>query len=350
MGSIRDEPRRPPSLRIHPPLANSATPWATTLKDLNRLYSCPHTGAVTTRTSLIHGFPHDPEVHQHALYDTVAVSGALPKGTSNASFNSLGYSPLLLSEYLNFIEIISLQQKELSANGEPGSRSKTFIISVTGTPQEIVECYHMVSATQAQVDIPLALELNLSCPNIPGKPPPAYDGPSLLEYITWLSDLGPTGPVIAVGIKTPPYTHSTQYETLISALIAGSPTGLCPISFITSTNTLGSCLMLTSLDAQKGQGQQLQKKVLPGNGLGGMAGTPLHPLSLGNVATIRRLLDEQPDMLGHIQIIGVGGVCDSGGYRRMRSVGAAVVGVGTGLGVKGVKVFEDIAKGVHDNW
>lgn len=343
MGSIQGEQRRPPPLQIYPPLVNSATPWATTLKDLNRLYSCPHTGAVTTRTSLIHGFPHDPEVHQHALYDTVAVSGALPRGTSNASFNSLGYSPILLSEYLSFIETISSQQ-------ELGSRSKTFIVSVTGTPQEIAACYGMVSATQAKVKTPLALELNLSCPNISGKPPPAYDGPSLLKYITWLSDLGPTGPVIPVGIKTPPYTHSTQYETLISALIAGSPTGLCPISFITSTNTLGSCLMLTSLDGHKGQGQQPHKNVLPGNGLGGMAGTPLHPLSLGNVATIRRLLDEQPDMLGHIQIVGVGGVCDSGGYRRMRSVGAAVVGVGTGLGIKGVKVFEDIAKDVHDNW
>jgi hypothetical protein len=29
----------PPKLQIHPPLINSASPWATTLDDLRRLYA-----------------------------------------------------------------------------------------------------------------------------------------------------------------------------------------------------------------------------------------------------------------------------------------------------------------------
>ncbi|KLU92087.1 dihydroorotate oxidase [Magnaporthiopsis poae ATCC 64411] len=298
-------PTRPPRLQLNPPLLNSATPWATSLKDLQKLYNCPHTGAVTTRTSLIQGFDHNPEVHQYALYDTVAVSAALPRGTSNASFNSLGYSPHTLAEYLAWIKAAV----STAPTPRPG---KTFIVSVTGTPQEVAECYRMVAAAQWDIAVPLAVELNLSCPNIPDKPPPAHDGPSILEYIEWISAPPQQQlPRIALGIKTPPYTYSTQYTTLITALIASasqSPGGVCPLSFITATNTLGSCLMLSSAGSNggggggggSGQNQQHQTPVLPLDGIGGMAGTPLHPLSLGNVATIRRMLDEHPDMLGHV--------------------------------------------------
>jgi hypothetical protein len=33
-------------LKIDPPLLNSASPWATTLEDIQALYECPFTGAV----------------------------------------------------------------------------------------------------------------------------------------------------------------------------------------------------------------------------------------------------------------------------------------------------------------
>ena len=82
---------------------------------------------------------------------------------------------------------------------------------------------------------------------------------------------------------------------------------------------------------------------LPGSGVGGMAGAALHPLALGNVATLRRMLDQSPQTR-HVAIIGVGGVDDYAGYRRMRSVGAQAVGMGTAYGRKGVAVFEEIAK------
>jgi dihydroorotate dehydrogenase (fumarate) len=72
-----------------------------------------------------------------------------------------------------------------------------------------------------------------------------------------------------------------------------------------------------------------------------MAGAPLHPLALGNVKTIRKMLD-QHDQLKGIEIVGVGGVSDQAGFERMRSVGAKVVGVGTALGREGVGVFGKI--------
>jgi dihydroorotate dehydrogenase (fumarate) len=53
---------------------------------------------------------------------------------------------------------------------------------------------------------------------------------------------------------------------------------------------------------------------------------------------------DQHEVLKTIDIIGVGGVSDGAGYRRMRAVGAAAVGVGTALGREGVVVFSDILR------
>lgn len=75
--------------------------------------------------------------------------------------------------------------------------------------------------------------------------------------------------------------------------------------------------------------------------MGGMAGAPLHPLALGNVRTIRSMLDQHEE-LKLIEIIGAGGVSDRAGFHRMQAVGAKVVGVGTALGGQGINVFTDI--------
>ncbi len=70
------------------------------------------------------------------------------------------------------------------------------------------------------------------------------------------------------------------------------------------------------------------------------------PLALGNVATLRKMLDEKDSKFGHIRIIGTGGVLDAAGFRRMKAVGASVVGVGTGLGLKGLAIFKEIEDGL----
>lgn len=160
---------------------------------------------------------------------------------------------------------------------------------------------------------------------------------------------------VQIGIKTPPYTYHDQYKALINALLSSAkaePAHLpCPITFITATNTLGSSLLLQPISeptASSPAPHEYFSHVLNsanGTGIGGLAGAPLHPIALGNVYTIKGLLF-QHDKLSHIQIIGVGGVEDAEGFRRMRAVGATAVGVGTALGRKGVKAFADIAKGL----
>jgi dihydroorotate dehydrogenase (fumarate) len=353
-------------IAISPPLLNSANPWATTYDDLKSLYDCPYTGAVTIRTSLWTEFQQDPKLHQYAFFspttghatskiDTSLAEGrgqALPGETS--SLNTLGYSPISFPDYMKVL-------RNMSESGQlDKAPAKPFIVSVTGTVFQVAACYSHLLEVQNHPerfrwkpdgdygDLVMMMEINLSCPNIPNKPPPAYDSLELGEFITVMAEAKQmagvgTGVPVHVGIKTPPYTYAGQFQTLIAALEASTSLhGGCPISFITATNTLGSCLVLNAA-GEPAIGSA------DGSGIGGLAGDALHPLALGNVKTIREMLDASPfEDLNRIAIIGVGGVSDANGFRRMRKVGASAVAVGTGLGREGVEIFGKISRGLED--
>ncbi|KAL7811029.1 hypothetical protein V8C44DRAFT_109772 [Trichoderma aethiopicum] len=366
----------PPKLHIHPPLLNTASPWCTSRAHLAALLRSPSLGAVTTRTSLLAGFPHDASRHRFAFFDPAAGAAApgsssssntttsgsttfsgppedsltndtpLSQKTSLASLNTLGYSPLPLSEYLSIIS-------SFTPHSPPSSPPKTIIISITGSPSEISSSHTLITSfsssssfTSSPASFPLAIEINLSCPNIPTLPPPAYSPSSLATYLAAL----PNDSEIPIGIKIPPYTHAGQFDDFVSALLgsdfpssASAPVPASKISFITATNTLGSSLLLSSSASAS------PEPLLPDAGIGGMAGPPLHPLALGNVSILRRRFDADP-RLAHLDIIGVGGVYDGQGYKRMRSVGAMAVGIATALGRHGVGVFTSIEKDIDSAW
>lgn len=341
-------------LKIDPPLLNSACPWATTLEDIKALYDSPYTGAVTIRTSLLEGFSHDDSIHQYTFFTPgKTISSDAPKGEDSkptssepiSTLNTLGYSPLTLSEYLGIINEI-VGQRHL---GTDTPTKKPFILSVTGTPDEIAMAYALVAnAAEMDEDLRLAMEVNLSCPNIAHAPPPAYDKKQLDEYLEAISDSKSTyrgrmaTPESApkVGVKLPPYTYHGQFEMVVDSLMnakSSEPGEGSVIDFITCTNTLGNSLLLNSS----------MKPVLnseSGTGFGGLAGAALHPLALGNVATFRTLLQKDP-MTKEILIIGVGGVEDKEGAERMKAVGADAVACASALGRYGVEVFEKITKG-----
>ncbi|KAF2762042.1 FMN-linked oxidoreductase [Pseudovirgaria hyperparasitica] len=343
-------------MKIEPPLLNSANPWATTYEDLLALYRCPYTGAVTTRTAMLQGFAHDDAIHRYAFFNPVTQESHQNPEAENlpseqtASVNNLGYSPLRLSEYLSFIKQIS----EVAKSDSSLRRDKPFIVSVTGTASDVEVCLERIANTAQQVSMPLFMEVNLSCPNIPNKPPPAYSISALIPYLSAISKSN-ASVSIPIGLKLPPYTYAGQFDTLITALGSMDP---CSISFLTSTNTLGSSMLLCpKSEPSKKDGSyvpvlsptsdtQSWDHSLP-SGLGGLAGSALHPLALGNVFSLQQFLRNHPT-LNSIQIIGVGGVEDAEGYKRMRSVGASAVGIGTGLGRLGIGVFEKIVKALED--
>lgn len=311
---------------------------------------------MTTRTSLLQGFGHDDAIHQYAFFNPHDHSSSsdgentndsinqIPP-TSTGSLNTLGYSPIPLATYLSFITKITTTAAAASQNTQA---TKPFIISITGSPVDIAESYRLISAAQLKIPSinPLCIEINLSCPNIPDKPPPAYSKTALLEYLHALGTAqqqqqeSAAAPRIAVGLKTPPYTYADQFRTLIDALLEAAPR--CEISFLTATNTLGSSLLLRPPTNHADHSPVLSSA--SGLGIGGLAGAPLHPLALGNVKTLRALLDSYDELRG-VKVIGIGGVSDSDGFARMRAVGASVVGVGTALGREGTAVFGNILGG-----
>lgn len=357
---------------IDPPLLNSANPWATTIDDIRSLYHSPYTGAVTTRTCTLNGFAHDDTIHQYVFFDPHTLNSAA-SAKNTGSLNTLGYSPISLPK---FVELLKGFANELSNRiTGPGTldkvarKDKPIIISITGSPEELRQCYRVIkSAFHSLISsFPIYIEINLSCPNIsgaspqnalpsepiltrpPGKPPPAYSQAALTEYLHVLQRIqtehetafSPSNgqSELHIGIKTPPYTNPDNFTMIRSTLLAFAPK--IPISFITATNTLGCSLVLSSASDLR---PVLNSS--DGSGVGGLAGTPLHPLALGNVRALRRMCDGDAALKG-IRIIGVGGVSDVRGFRRMKAVGASAVGVGTALGRKGVEVFEEILREVE---
>src|SRR3954447_9063773 len=106
-------------LRIDPPLLNSASPWATTYENLKALYSCPFTGAVTVRTSLLKGFQHDHSVHQYAFFDSGSAANVKEDesiAAGRTSLNTLGYSPVPLDDYLEIVRRVVIN----GSDGEGG--------------------------------------------------------------------------------------------------------------------------------------------------------------------------------------------------------------------------------------
>src|SRR5947209_16677069 len=143
-------------LRIDPPLLNSASPWATTYEDLEALYSCPFTGAVTVRTSLLKGFQHDHSVHQYAFFDSGSaanVKGDESITAGRTSLNTLGYSPVPLDEYLEIVRRVVVNGSNGNGDGDGSEngkyrgqqgKKKPVILSVTGTPEEVEKAYLLI--------------------------------------------------------------------------------------------------------------------------------------------------------------------------------------------------------------
>lgn len=231
-----------------------------------------------------------------------------------SSINSYGYSPHSLSQYLQWVGTVL--QENLDSN-------KPIIISITaplssaphGTRTESLdkpaqdedtldldapetkstsntELAGMIAAIQAlrkslgdvtSSSPRIAIELNTSCPNISGHPPPAYDPPSLRPLIESISEAYFADPTLAVGLKLPPYVHSQQPVEVVDFLASFTKevdgVKRNPISFLTCTNTLGMSLLYKS---QTGSGSDDAgfPFAVPST-WGGLAGEHVHSLSLG---------------------------------------------------------------------
>lgn len=273
-------------IRIEPPIINASCAWASELTQLEELYHSPHTGAVTTRTATLDGFAEDSS-------HTVVFGYA-----SASTLNSYGYSPHPLSSYIRWIGSILSR----------GTTSKPFIISITsGSVDELsqmVEHIQKLRRTLGDCDertpSRIAIELNTSCPNIIGKPPPAYSFTTLFPVLGVLAQAYRTDRTLTIGLKLAPFVASFQFEEVVKSVASfsydpenGDRTN--PFAFFTCTNTVGNSLLFAHQTTAPPVARNEMDEYALGPILGGLAGEPIHALSLGNVYSFAKLLETHED-------------------------------------------------------
>jgi dihydroorotate dehydrogenase (fumarate) len=231
--------------------------------------------------------------------------------------------------------------------------SKPFIISIAASSaQEVIEIVKTIQQfrsdiqDQAALQCRIGIELNTSCPNIPGSPPKGYvlySDETMLDILRVLADAFKLDETLTIGLKLPPYIYREQFTRVLEFIRQFTFTNegrviKCPFAFLTSTNTLGNTLLFgNQTSSQRGDSSFALPTVL-----GGLAGEALHPLSLGNVYTFSELLKayDAESGLKNLSIIGVGGVTSKEAAERMMAAGASIIGCATLLGREGVRAFE----------
>jgi len=193
--------------------------------------------------------------------------------------------------------------KEIHKHGKP------YIVSLSGLSLE--DNLIMLSRVYETEGI-AAIELNLACPNVPGKPMIAYD---FIQMDTVLKAVcsHPSFGKIPLGVKLAPYLDIPLFEQVIGILLK------YPIKYIVCINTIGNALFVDT--------ENECEAIVPRQGLGGLGGGFVKHTALANVRIFYNLL--QKYQRTDIDIIGVGGVNSGKDVFELILCGAKAVQVGT---------------------
>jgi len=229
-------------------------------------------------------------------------------GTCQGSMNAEGLPNRGIDYYIS-----SAMTEKLSVYEKP------YIVSIAGLSlEENMEMIKMIEGVEGIAGI----ELNLSCPNVAGKPITSYDFEQLknvLKAVTSLSNKKP------FGIKLAPYLDM-QYFAKVVSIIAKFP-----INYIVTSNCLGNA-MFVDYDLEC-------VSIAPYRG--GLAGGYIKHVALSNVHMLAQLLRE----VGRedIDIVGVGGVATGKDAFELILCGAKAVQIATTHWHEGPTCFNRIA-------
>ncbi len=224
-------------------------------------------------------------------------------GFPGGSINSMGLPNLGYRAYVDLIP-------ELRRFGKP------IIASVAGLCEDdFVKIAEAVNAAK-----PDLIEINLSCPNIPGKPQIGYDPQDSERLLRRVRALV----TIPMGVKLPPYFDPAHHAVMADVMKRAG------IDFLTLINSVGNGLVVDP--------EQEAVVIKPKGGFGGLGGPIIKPVALANVRAFWRLLD------GQCPIIGTGGVVSGVDAFEHFLCGASAVQVGTALVEEGVGLFDRLER------
>lgn len=196
-------------------------------------------------------------------------------------------------------------------------RGKLLFISVSGMSMD-------ENVKMAKDLLPVAketgciMELNLSCPNVPGKPQVGYDFTTMREYLQRVSSVYDA----PFGVKLPPYFDIAHFDQA-AAIFNEIP----QVAFLTCVNSLGNGLVI-DVDTET-------VAIKPKDGFGGLGGRYILPTALANVNAFYRRC---PTKL----VVGCGGVYSANEAFQHILAGASLVQVGTALHEEGPQIFQRV--------
>lgn len=220
-------------------------------------------------------------------------------GFPGGSINSMGLPNLGYRVYAEMIP-------ELKKFGKP------VIASVAGLCEDDFPTIAQV-INQAKPDL---IEVNLSCPNIPGKPQIGYDADASERLMKRVRKMI----TVPMGVKLPPYFDPAHHKLM------GDVIGRCGVDFLNLINSVGNGLVVDS--------ETETVVIKPKGGFGGLGGTIIKPVALANVRAFWKHFD------GKMPIIGTGGIVTGVDAFEHFLCGASAVQIGTVLVEEGTGVFK----------
>ncbi|MGO2260486.1 MAG: dihydroorotate oxidase, partial [Lactococcus lactis] len=213
------------------------------------------------------------------------------------SINSMGLPNLGFDYYLDYV----LKNQKEKAQEAP------IFFSIAG--MSAAENIAMLKKIQ-ESNFSGITELNLSCPNVPGKPQLAYDFEAteklLKEVFTFFTK--------PLGVKLPPYFDLVHFDIMAEIL------NQFPLTYVNSVNSIGNGLFIDS--------EAESVVIKPKDGFGGIGGAYIKPTALANVRAFYTRLKQ--DAFEHL-------LC-----------GATMLQIGTALHKEGPAIFDRIIKELEE--
>ncbi|HHB0712390.1 dihydroorotate oxidase [Enterococcus faecium] len=224
------------------------------------------------------------------------------------SINSMGLPNLGFSYYLEY----ALAYEKVQEN-----QNQPLFFSIAGmSVQENLEMLEKIEKSGFNG----ITELNLSCPNVPGKPQLAYDFEATYETLKEVFSIFSK----PLGIKLPPYFDFAHFDQMADIL------NQFPLTYVNAINSVGNGLYIDT--------EQEAVVIKPKEGFGGIGGEYIKPTALANVRAFYTRLKPE------IQIIGTGGIRTGQDAFEHLLCGASMLQIGTELHKEGPEIFSRIIK------
>ncbi|MDV4496881.1 dihydroorotate oxidase [Enterococcus faecium] len=275
------------------PLMNASGVHCMTTQELDEL-AHSEAGAFITKSCTINERKGNPEPR---YFD-------VPLG----SINSMGLPNLGFSYYLEY----ALAYEKVQEN-----QNQPLFFSIAGmSVQENLEMLEKIEKSGFNG----ITELNLSCPNVPGKQQLAYDFEATYETLKEVFSIFSK----PLGIKLPPYFDFAHFDQMADIL------NQFPLTYVNAINSVGNGLYIDT--------EQEAVVIKPKEGFGGIGGEYIKPTALANVRAFYTRLKPE------IQIIGTGGIRTGQDAFEHLLCGASMLQIGTELHKEGPEIFSRIIK------